>query len=183
MVGPTLRETKLPQNNDNELCGVCSDNVEQDTKADACDDCKRWYHQTCGKISNALYNKIYNAPQNNPVSWQCKNCRPENKRDTSRNNKPGKLNLDDRNHLNNTLTDTAHILASKKDHNSSQDCDSTLIQDLLSRLEKTEAKNVELQNVVDLLSADRKMISDQLDRTNSEILNLNEALQKKKNNN
>lgn len=96
-----------------------------------------------------LYSKIYNAPQNNPVSWRCKNCRTENKRDTSRNNKLDKLN--DRNHPNNTLTETAHILASKKDHNSSQNCDSTLIQDLLSHLEKTEATNVELQNIDDLL--------------------------------
>lgn len=45
------------------LCGVCSDGVQQEMKVVACDECQRWFHQACGKISNYMFNKINNAPQ------------------------------------------------------------------------------------------------------------------------
>lgn len=50
------------------LCGVCSDDVQQEMKAVSCDECQRWFHQACGKISNYMLNKINNAPQDAPVT-------------------------------------------------------------------------------------------------------------------
>lgn len=47
----------------NALYGICSDNVQQEMKAAACDECKRWFHQACGKSSNHILKKINNAPQ------------------------------------------------------------------------------------------------------------------------
>lgn len=70
---------------DNEPCAVCSAEVGQGMRAVACDGCHGWYHQACGKISDYIYKKIADAPNEEPYMWYCKDCKPKCKK--SSNNK------------------------------------------------------------------------------------------------
>lgn len=52
-------------------CDICSDYVTNDAKAVTCDECNRWFHQACDKVTNAIFNKIEMASVSNPYNWSC----------------------------------------------------------------------------------------------------------------
>lgn len=67
---------KIPEEGlDQSQCGVCSGEVLENSKAVMCDSCKLWYHKSCGKITDKLYNKILKASNDNPVEWICADCK------------------------------------------------------------------------------------------------------------
>ena len=57
---------------DNDQCGICEKTVTTTDKAILCNQCNRWIHITCNKITIKTY-KYY---QENPEStFECKNCK------------------------------------------------------------------------------------------------------------
>lgn len=63
---------------------ICSDYVTNDAKAVTCDECNIWFHQGCGKVTNAIFNKIEKAPRSNPYYLSCDECRRNKKKKGSK---------------------------------------------------------------------------------------------------
>lgn len=54
-------------------CGSCKGNIQDGERALACDDCDRWIHADCDKMSKGSFNIF----KNSNYLWFCQNCRPE----------------------------------------------------------------------------------------------------------
>lgn len=63
-------------------CGICSGEVGPDDQAITCDNCNKWVHINCGKVTQRLYQRINDAPTNNPVEWVCTTCTKEKHKST-----------------------------------------------------------------------------------------------------
>lgn len=138
MVCPTPREIKPTENNDNEPCGVCSDDMLAQN-AKAVTTASGGSTKLAGKSQMLFITKLtMHLKTTHPVSyWRRKNCKTEDKKDTSRlYTKSDKLNLDNVDPLDHTLPETSHMSASKKDDSCSQIYDIAHIQDLMSRLKR-----------------------------------------------
>lgn len=116
-------------------------------KALVCDECQRWFHQACGKISNYMFNKINNSPQDAPVTWRCGEFKRKTERVTPRQN---------------------------------QILDDPQAGEISSQLNEAESNNQKLRKLVDVLTRNRAVLSDQLlERANKEIRILNDFLLEK----
>lgn len=75
-------------------CAICTGEVGTDDRAVTCDGCEKWVHIACGKISAKLYNKIKDAPTDNPITWYCLPCSKSKKNDNNAVNDTQKTELD-----------------------------------------------------------------------------------------
>lgn len=166
-----------------EACGVCSDRVKSDDKAVTCDGCNKWYHISCGKISQAVYKSIRDAPENKPINWNCKTCK-ENQRKRKKGRNLGDIsNSSGKEDILDAANSTDFI---EGEQTSVPIQDNTVLQATLEKNNRLEKKVNELYEELEKISLQLirakeeniKLNLDIIDKTNT-IVKLNQEIKSK----
>lgn len=175
MVGQT--PNKSSESDEDVQCGVCTDYVASDERAVVCDECNRWFHQVCGKVSNATFNKIDKAPTDDPYYWCCDGCRRDKKK---KGTKTGEHRLTRESRALQQVTTVDVNPDTQCTNKSSLDTGHVgLTDEQDEQLTALRVKNKRYQNIVDLLTKDRSKLMEQLEHSKREIAFLNNALMEK----
>ena len=54
---------------------TCSQQIRETDQAIGCDNCIRWYHIACVKLSSDLYELIISIDEDDGIRWLCPSCR------------------------------------------------------------------------------------------------------------
>lgn len=135
---------------ENEKCGSCGGDVEENDKAVSCDRCNKWYHFSCGEISNYIYNKILKAPSDKPHFWCC-NTYKLSPKGTNKNEK------------------IEAPLDTQKSEIDEPELSQSETETVEKHLDSALMENLELRKVIEILTVDHEQTLHELERSRAEI--------------